>query len=70
MTYGESVEGIRIKSAKRPKEPANLPKVTAKRRLSTKVQNLLKEIKESGHGGRIKIKSDDEELEIELYPPK
>jgi hypothetical protein len=70
MEYAAKIPGISISKKSKGSNTSTLPGTSAKRRLSTKVNNLVKEIKESGHGGKLTIKSEDEELTIELYPPK
>lgn len=67
--FGWKVSGATISRRGRSNANTHLLSAGAQRRLSTKVQQFLKEIKEAGNGGKLVLKSEDEELTVELYPP-
>lgn len=68
--YGRRVAGCYITRSKglnyisRP-----LPEISARHRLRPRVENLVKHLKEASNGGRIVLKTEDEELIVEFYPP-
>lgn len=68
--FGVRVSGVKLSHRlNRGRDRVRLPGISARRRLSAKVVNLVKEIKEAGNGGRLVIKTRDEELIIELNAP-
>jgi hypothetical protein len=68
-TYGTRVVGSRIvrKGISQGDRPS-IPETSARRRLRPRVERLLKHLKETSNGGRIVLRSGDEELIIEFYP--
>jgi hypothetical protein len=66
--YGTRVVGSRIKGRKNSERISEvLPGTSARRRLRPRVENLLKHLKDASNGGRIILRSGDEELIIEFY---
>jgi len=68
--YGTRVVGTQIsqKGNSQSDRPI-IPETSARRRLRPRVERLLEHLKETSNGGRIVLRSGDEELIVEFYPP-
>jgi len=66
--YGSRVVGTKIMARATPVNMAEpLPATAAKRRIRPRVENLIKHLKDASNGGRIVLRSGDEELIVEFY---
>lgn len=68
--YGADQAGIRIRNWKGDARDADVKGVAAKKLSSVRVRNLIKDLKDSSNGGRLKLKSGEDEIEIEFYGPR
>jgi hypothetical protein len=67
-TYSRRVVGSKIIRTGKPGRISEvLPATSSRRRLRPKVENLIKHLKDASNGGRIVLRSGDEELIVEFY---
>lgn len=67
-TYGRRVVGSKIfKHGESDRVPDALPATSARKRLRPRVEHLIKHLKDASNGGRIILRSGDEELIVEFY---
>lgn len=69
-TYGLKVPGCKIiRQQSLSDEKLQVPNTSAKRRIRPIVVQLVNHLKEASNGGKITLRSGDEELTVEFYPP-
>lgn len=68
--FASRVTSARVLNWRKSNIDRKIPSVSARRKLSTKVEKFVRLLAESSSGGRIYLRSGDEELEIEFNHPK
>ncbi|WP_176764260.1 hypothetical protein [Aquimonas voraii] len=64
--YGVEVSGIRVSHSGRG-NARGVPSTSGRKRIRPRVERLIKHLKEASNGGKVTIKSGDEELTIEFF---
>jgi hypothetical protein len=67
--YGGKVAVAQIRQIRGGREHSRyLPPQAARHKLRPRVEKFLKLLAEASNGGRLKLRSGDEEIEVEFYP--
>ncbi|WNH54497.1 hypothetical protein [Stenotrophomonas oahuensis] len=66
-TYSAKVAGISVQHNGQS-HARGVPATSGRKRIRPRVERLVKHLKEASNGGRVTIKTHDEEITIEFYP--